>query len=257
MRHGRAKAARKTLKFFSVTGNIKPPYKIILDGNFIVTAIQQKIPLHERMSRLLQGEQFLFFVTRETLNELETLSDLCKEKNDERESLFRQAKQFGLDECEIIDEQTEKNVSASDVLKKLVSNERNSEGYFVASQDEQLTERIREIPNVPIMRLSRAVLLLEAPSSASRRNATREERTKLFDMNDEEKLMILQVKDAVRETAVKKRNNEVEKRRTERLKPKAKAPNPLSCKKRKNDEGEKNNPNKKKRRRKKKTSDSS
>ena len=251
MRHGRAKAARKTLKFFLVVGNIKPPYKVILDGNFIVSVLQQKVPLRERISRLLQGEQFLFFVTRETLNELETLSNVCAEKRDERTELFRRAKQYGLDECEIIEEQSSRVASAGDALKAIVSNERNSEGYFVASQDEQLTERIRELPNVPILRLSRAVLLLEAPSAASRRNASKEERNKLFDMNDEEKQMVSKVKDAVREHAAKNKDREIERRRVERIKPKAKGPNPLSCKKRKSTDRKEGNTEKKRRRKKK------
>ena len=43
MKHGRAKAARKTLKFFSLNANIKPPYNVILDGNFLAAAVKYKV----------------------------------------------------------------------------------------------------------------------------------------------------------------------------------------------------------------------
>jgi hypothetical protein len=45
MKHGRAKAARKTLRFFSLNANIKPAYKVLLDGNFLAAAIKYKVGL--------------------------------------------------------------------------------------------------------------------------------------------------------------------------------------------------------------------
>ena len=52
MRHGRAKAARKTLKFFALNGNIKPPYKVILDGNFLVAIMKHKVRIARVCSNL-------------------------------------------------------------------------------------------------------------------------------------------------------------------------------------------------------------
>lgn len=248
MRHGRAKAARKTLKFFFLTGNIKPPYKVLLDGNFIVTSIRQKVPLRDRMDRLLQGEKFTFFVTRASLIELDALIK-ASVNHEDRAELFRRAKQFGLDECEIIEE-FEEGVDVGNVIKEIVSFETNSKGYFCATQDEDLSNKLREMPNVPILRLSRSILLLEAPSAASRRNATSEERGKLFNMNDEETVMISKIKSSEK----RKRKQEIEMHRIQggRIKAKAKGPNPLSCKKSKHNDS-KENENKTKRRRRRKS----
>jgi hypothetical protein len=57
MRHGRAKQTRKTLQFYERTipgfQRKGQPYHIILDGTFIVTAMKYRIPLYERVLRLL------------------------------------------------------------------------------------------------------------------------------------------------------------------------------------------------------------
>jgi hypothetical protein len=45
MRHGRVKAARKTLRFFQLHAGIKPPYNVLLDGTFLVAAVRQKVNL--------------------------------------------------------------------------------------------------------------------------------------------------------------------------------------------------------------------
>jgi hypothetical protein len=51
--------------------------------------------------------------------------------------------------------------------------------YFVASQDEQVLDRLRHLGHVPIIRLARgSVLLLEQPSKAATQQAWREERVK-------------------------------------------------------------------------------
>jgi rRNA-processing protein FCF1 len=51
--------------------------------------------------------------------------------------------------------------------------------YFVASQDEQVLDRLRHLGHVPIIRLARgSVLLLEQPSKAATQQAWREERLK-------------------------------------------------------------------------------
>ena len=43
MRVLRAKQIRKTLKFFQITYNVQQPFKIILDGNFIVVCLKMQL----------------------------------------------------------------------------------------------------------------------------------------------------------------------------------------------------------------------
>jgi len=281
MRHGRAKAARKTLQFYALNANIKAPYHIILDGNFLAASIRQKVPLYERISKTLQKTEFSFYVTRSALDELASLPG----------ELFQQARQFGLDECEIIERNaipgkkndetcnTDKGESTSssslqsslgepgDDIRLLVTDGTNRHGYFVGTQDEGLSDTLRDLPYVPQLRLSRGVLLLEAPSSASRRKATSQERNKMISggglATKEEKEMVAALRE--KERAARKRKAEEARRASgaeggagggseysRRSQKKAKGPNPLSCKKSKagDDIGEK----KKKRRRKGKSS---
>eukprot|EP00587_Corethron_hystrix_P010909 CAMPEP_0113320052 /NCGR_PEP_ID=MMETSP0010_2-20120614/14005_1 /TAXON_ID=216773 ORGANISM="Corethron hystrix, Strain 308" /NCGR_SAMPLE_ID=MMETSP0010_2 /ASSEMBLY_ACC=CAM_ASM_000155 /LENGTH=209 /DNA_ID=CAMNT_0000177737 /DNA_START=138 /DNA_END=764 /DNA_ORIENTATION=+ /assembly_acc=CAM_ASM_000155 len=208
MRHGRAKAARRTLQFFNLatSGAISPPYKILLDGTFLVGAIKNKVELFERVKKILQNSSFSFFVTRAVLDELNTLDKVSKD------ATFGEARQYGLDECEIIeyvrlskpednvenalcksDTENEK-ISASESVCRLIG-ACNSDGYFVASQDDDLLIHLRATPNVPIFRLYRGVLCLDNPSSASRNAESKRERKKLLDLNDEEKCILKAVRE--------------------------------------------------------------
>ena len=290
MRHGRAKAARKTLQFYALNANIKSPYHIILDGNFLAASIRQKVPLYERISKTLQKTEYTFYITRSALDELASLPG----------EVFQQARQFGLDECEIIERDAipgkKKDAQSNDTgqpsssstslrsslgepgddILLLVTAGTNRHGYFVGTQDEGLSDTLRDLPYVPQLRLSRGVLLLEAPSSASRREATSQERNKMKSggglATKEEKEMIAAIRE--KERATRKRKAEEARQAAgaeagaasggggeynRRFKKKAKGPNPLSCKKSKeksqggDDTGEK----KKKRRRKGKSSGSS
>jgi U3 small nucleolar RNA-associated protein 23 len=239
MRHGRAKAARKTLKFYSINGNIKPPYKIILDGNFLAATVQQKVPLFDRMHKLLQSEEHRIYTTRSALEELNALP------GDE----FQEARRFGLDECEIIERRDipsggggggANNDIASNPKQdiKALTRNNNVEGWFVATQDQDLSDAIRGYVNVPQMRLTRAVLILEAPSSASRKYAQLEEKGKQMTgggtMTHDERELIEKMKDADKKKVQQEEEQVVADLGQQRRKRKAKGPNPLSCKKKKN-----------------------
>ena len=288
MRHGRAKAARKTLQFYALNAGIQSPYKVVLDGNFLVAAIRQKVPLFERLGKTLQKTDFTFYVTRSALDELASLPG----------DLFQQARQFGLDECEIIERNTipgkkkqgkkgaddvakddsEEGESSSsslgepgDDIRQLVTDGHNRRGYLIGTQDEALSDALRGLPYVPQLRLSRGVLLLEAPSAASRRQATTQERSKMMSggglATKEEKEMVAAVRE--KDRAVRKRKAEDARKAAaaggagnndydRRMKKKAKGPNPLSCRKSssKGSGGGDGGAEKKKRRRKGKSSGS-
>jgi len=215
MRHGRAKASRRTLQFYRLNApHLKPAYKVLLDGTFLVATIRNKVPLHDRFAKILQNEDFKLYITRSTLVELETLTkkyasraaaaavfDAKEESETNSINFFARARQFGLDECEIIegdvDSQEDDNIdddyvakrnskkalavgssgsddfsgASKDILQLAIKGGNNSNAYFVATQDDALADALRAKPYVPIFRLGRAVLLLESPSSASR-NAT-------------------------------------------------------------------------------------
>ena len=251
-----------------------------------MAAIRQKVPLYERLGKTLQKTDFALYVTRSALDELASLPG----------DLFQQARQFGLDECEIIERNTipgkkneNKNKSGDekddaegesssslgepgDDIRLLVTDGNNRRGYLIGTQDEALSDALRELPYVPQLRLSRGVLLLEAPSAASRRQTTSQERSKMVSggglATKEEKEMVAAVREKDR-TARKRKAEETRKAAAaggagntdydRRMKKKAKGPNPLSCRKSGKDSGRGNGGaggEKKKRQRKGKSSGS-
>jgi rRNA-processing protein FCF1 len=73
MRHGRAKAARRTLQFFARTVQLKPPYRVLVDATLAVALVRFQIPLHERVDKLLQHAPVIWLTTAGALHELEQL----------------------------------------------------------------------------------------------------------------------------------------------------------------------------------------
>lgn len=76
MRVLRAKQIRKTLKFFQIAYGFQQPYKIILDGNFIVVCIKMQIDPVESIRKVLQlhyNDTCEFCVPEGVVEELEML----------------------------------------------------------------------------------------------------------------------------------------------------------------------------------------
>ena len=263
MRHGRAKSARRTLQFYKLNApHLTPPYKILLDGTFLVASIRNKVPLFERFEKTLQHEPFTFYVARSTLDELEALAKQSSD-DDGSDNIFQRARQFGLDECEIIESARVPNrddgtmekrefkdfsQASRDIHRLSTDGGDNRLAYLVATQDDALSDSLRGRPYVPLFRLGRAVLLLESPSAASRSYTGSRERAKLASagglMTTEEREMVSSVRRRDKRKRMEEKAEEQKKaeRRTRdevggafnaRRKKKAKGPNPLSCKKKK------------------------
>jgi len=102
MRHGRAKAARRTLQFCERTQAIRPPYHILLDGTFCVAVVQYKVPLLERLDRLLQHAAVVLSITASSLEELERLQTELTNVQKDKKSLLEQARQWAKENCQHI-----------------------------------------------------------------------------------------------------------------------------------------------------------
>ena len=233
MRHGRAKAARKTLQFFRLSVGITAPYQVVLDGTFLVAMITQKVPLRDRLDRTLQHQEYSLQVTRSSLKELEKL---FQASNNE---LFQQARQWGLDNSDKIIEDADIPEQTTDTEKDflgLAGREiqtliKRTPQYLVCSQDESLLDVLRSMGTTPVLRLSRGVLLLENPSKSSQSRAISQERAKWSvtgNIREHEKMLVDHVKQIHRRDREHTQNSVF---KPVRLKGKAKGPNPLSCKK--------------------------
>mmetsp|Transcript_3608 Transcript_3608/g.3688 ORF Transcript_3608/g.3688 Transcript_3608/m.3688 type:complete len:227 (-) Transcript_3608:116-796(-) len=130
----------------------------------------------------------------------------------------------------------------------------NPQRFLLATQDPHLSDILRTtVPMVPILKLSRGVMLLEIPSPASKRYAERSETAKLScaagnsTISQHERTIVKQIRKQTFEKEVEqKRKREVMEDRSSsgrlgqqqvRRSKKAKGPNPLSCKKKKVDGG--------------------
>ena len=172
----RAKAVRKCLRFFKIVYDIKGPYEIILDGNFMFTAIKLKVDIKDRLQKLLQGEEVRLYVLRSVLVELQQVGAKAL-------STLEYAKSF----CEVIEDsrfqgETPKDraicmmrqqhrdwiaASSSTPSSSSSSSSARIKRYFIASQDRELRSALGSTPGVPLIYLNKVTLVLEPPSSAS------------------------------------------------------------------------------------------
>jgi U3 small nucleolar RNA-associated protein 23 len=272
MRHGRSKAARRTLQFFHRTQGIHPTYQILLDGTFVVAVMKYNLPLMERLDRLLQHAAVFLHMTRSAVEELQKLKEHASAEN---KAILEQAHVWAKQHCRIL---TDADIPSRDdcsatvhksVWDKLsaagqdllclvaAAAEQGQQKYFVASQDETLLDVVRNLGSVPVIRLQRgSVLLLESPSKVASQQDSREERQKWSgkgSVTEQEKKLV----DCVKEQERKERRTETTTTATggsrpqARRKQKAKGPNPLSAKKSKRTSSSSGQPAAKRRRTKK------
>lgn len=106
MRHGRAKAARKTLQYFKRVIGLKAPYHILVDATVLVALHQQQIlPIIERVDKVLQehpqgGTQY--YILDSTLQELSTLLPKLEESQHAKAVYFQQALEWARKECTVL-----------------------------------------------------------------------------------------------------------------------------------------------------------
>lgn len=232
---------RKHLQFYRLVFGVEAPYNVILDGNFIFTAIKLKIDLRERLAKLLQCAEVHLFIMKSLLQELEQVGPKAKSARD-----------FAVQFCELIEDKKYSGDSTSDRLAKFLghtfqsssssssrgsSNGRSaisSKRYLVASQDKDLRKVLAgRAPGVPLIYLNQVTLVLEAPSQQSVQQNQQFEASKAA-LNCEEESIV----NAVTKNLSKKRGQSalsvVEHDTTQatvphiRKKHKATAPNPLS-----------------------------
>ena len=270
MRHGRAKAARKTLQYFKRTVGLqtKPFLPVLLDGCFLVALFQYKIP-PARIGKVLQVREMYnetqelqplegigLFVTQAAVQEMETIRQTLERKKHDKAAVFRQALEFVRSECTILNDDSAENLAPIAKKAKTTANgstdtdstddaagasphealmwhvNDDSRVYVVATQDEGLLDELRGMGTVPIMRLANnSVLLLEQPSRASQRQAMGEERSKWKDsLPAAEKALVELAKEKTKGTTIVDTIKPLARGRKKR---KAKGPNPLSCKRKK------------------------
>lgn len=249
MRHGRAKAARKTLQYFKRTIGLIAPYHVLVDATFLVAMHQQRItPLRQRIERVLQDAQSetRFYILQSSVDEMKSLLTKLEEQKHAKADVFRQARDWATDNCTTLDdgeateERKEEEEEEDDDSKMKTSVENKtikyirsvSQPYIVSSQDEYLLDKLRGMGTVPIVRLANgSVLLLENPSTRSKQQATSKEVKKWkSSLGEKEQELVRMVKEEK-----KKPQQQIPPHLKRQMTKKAKGPNPLSCKKKRSD----------------------
>ena len=277
MRHGRAKAARKTLQYFGRTIGLKAPYSILLDATFVAALFQQKLlPIKSRLDRILQTSApppppsssassnqssptsfNKYFITKEALDELREIEEGLQAKNHVKAEAFREALEWVRKECSILrsqdkgydksagikeespTRQTPGSTPAQDELLRRINHDEIP--YIVACQDEELLHILRQMGTVPIVRLANnTVLLLEHPSKQSQTQAKGKEHKKwIHNLPVAEKALVELVRQE-KKAAVETQVESLNQQVSTRQKvKKAKGPNPLSCKRKQGSDGNK------------------
>ncbi|XP_040835402.1 rRNA-processing protein UTP23 homolog [Ochotona curzoniae] len=152
MKITRQKHAKKHLGFFRNNFGVREPYQILLDGTFCQAALRGRIQLREQLPRYLMGETQLC-TTRCVLKELETLGkDLYGAKLIAQKCQVRNCPHF------------RSAVSGSECLLAMVG-DGNAHHYFVATQDQNLSVKVKKQPGIPLLFIIQNTIVLDKPSA--------------------------------------------------------------------------------------------
>ncbi|KAJ4961138.1 hypothetical protein NE237_021048 [Protea cynaroides] len=245
MKVKKQKRHRRSVKFYTTCFGFREPFKILCDGTFIHNLVVNKIKsAGDALSDILHASTRLF-TTRCVIAELKSLGDTYSES-------LQEAHNLSIARCD-----HEKRKSAVACIEEVIG-EDNHEHFFLATQDTSLREKFREIPGVPVIFGLRNSLFLEQPSAFQRQYARSVEEKRLHVTEWEYKMLQNKKKTeytgqietdspeahegslddivmpkAVAETKARRRMvGLMDKPQFKRKK--AKAPNPLSCKKKQN-----------------------
>ncbi|QCD94202.1 U3 small nucleolar RNA-associated protein 23 [Vigna unguiculata] len=188
MKLKKQKRHRKTLTFYTTCFGVRKPYKVLCDGTFVHHLLVNRItPADIALGNIL-GASVKLYTTRCVLAELKRLGSSYSETLENAHKLI-------VARCE-----HDKCVGADACIKEAVG-EKNSEHFFVASQDTDLRKKLQEVPGVPLIYGLRNALFLESPSAFQRQYVKTSEEERLHMTEKEYKIL------------------------------KDRGPNPLSCKK--------------------------
>ncbi|KAH6755388.1 hypothetical protein C2S53_013840 [Perilla frutescens var. hirtella] len=239
MRFKKQKRHRKAVRFFTACFGFREPFKILCDGTFVHHLLENGIaPADTALTNIL-GAPVKIFTTRCVVAELKSLGSSYSDSVNAASSLMTAR-------CD-----HEKRKSAVACITEVIG-EKNTEHFFVATQDAELRKKFQEIPGVPLIYALRNALFLERPSAVQQEfaKAAEEERSHMTelefkmlkskkkriangearDSSETDEVHILEIQDS-RTNVNRCRVDKMDKAQFKRNK--AKGPNPLSCKKKK------------------------
>ncbi|PRW50990.1 rRNA-processing UTP23-like protein [Chlorella sorokiniana] len=208
MRRKKHKHTRRALRFYRITHGFRPPYKVLLDGNFVHALDQMKKGESKDLIGRLLGDAVKCYTTPCVQAELKKLG---KDFSAARQLL----KRYPLHKCG-----HEDKCSAADCLKAQLG-DKNGEHFFVATQDRALQRACMAVPGGAVLFASVNGVHLETPSELQKQAAKQEERRHMAPSETELKSA------ALAEVAAAQQ----QRARPQLRRKKAKGPNPLAVQK--------------------------
>lgn len=166
-----SQAYKKLLHQYELNFGFREPYQVLLDSQILEDAYRFKIDLVARLQKVLGG-QVKPMITTCDMRHLYN----AKPKN---ETLILQAKEYERRRCNHQD--LEEPLSTLECLSSVVDpkdNNTNKHRYVVASNDVTVRKQMRRIAGVPLIYISKSVVLMEPMANASEEIREREEKSK-------------------------------------------------------------------------------
>lgn len=205
MRQKRAKTYRKLMSLYGLSFGFRQPYQVLVDADFCKDAHSLKTDILKQLSTVLQGT-VKPMITQCCIHELYLQGKALQPVVDFAKTLERR-------KC------NHREAIAGDECLADVVGDSNKHRYVIAGQSSALRVRLRKIPAVPLVHITRSVMILEPPSEATlaAKDAAEEKGQK---PSTQELAKLKQLQPAADEPPRKKRKG-------------PKGPNPLSVKKKK------------------------
>lgn len=143
---------KKTVNFYKYVFKFDPPFKVVLDGNFIAVAKKKKFDIKEIIQKTLD-EKVHVLITSCVVNEL-------REFESKIPGLLASIMKYKIEEC------THKDFTPEACIKSMIGH-KNKKKYIVASQDVLLRSQLRKSVAVPLIFFDQNMLLVERPSKAT------------------------------------------------------------------------------------------
>ncbi|TRY49873.1 rRNA-processing protein Fcf1/Utp23 [Cryptosporidium tyzzeri] len=269
MKINRKKQIKRILKYYKINYGFEEPYRLLIDGTFIMAALKNKIHIKEQFPKILNGKTTPI-ITDCIYKEIEMLNNLESKKADfsgakliargyfrhkcghtycnenisnieHNISLTTNSQDISSDQEDPTEKDTTSEVNNTGnqniprtfdsfrCILDVISKDNNSKKFIVASQDPLLRKKLHKVPGVPLIYLNNQVPILEQPSTASYNHKFVSEEYRMGPQKWEYSL-IPSLKSLIQINNNLDNNGSQE---SKTKKKKKKNPNPLSCLKKK------------------------
>jgi U3 small nucleolar RNA-associated protein 23 len=147
MRVKRLKKYKKYVNFYKVVYKFKPPFKILVDGNFFHLAVSSDFSLRDNFFKIINDTPLLV-MTKCVMREMEQLSRLGKTLAEAKRVIKQSCNHSG------------GILPADDCIKNFVG-KKNEAKVFVGTNDEELRNDLRNLGTVPIFFFQRGILVMD------------------------------------------------------------------------------------------------